>query len=612
MDMSWRICFFAALAVLAISILTAIYRSAARLRWGRVVKPVHILFAGFFSACVLVCLPAFLAQGQGAPMQADKAIVFAFQCAIRVFGADGMYSAILEHVDQAPESLRNAYIGLTMVVQFFSPLLSFAFLFSFFKNLSALARYSLSFFRDVYVFSQLNDPSCLLAADIMKNHPHARVAFAGVHGGDDQQESLLENTREMGAICFKKTVDHINWRFHSRKKALYFFAIGRDELQNVNDAQKLSGRYADRDKTHLYIFSTGVEGKLLLSALKRDKMKVRRVDPVRSLVLRILHEEGGRLFAGARPMENAREKQISAVLVGLGGRGSEMLKGLSWYCQMDGYRLKIHAFDADPLAGDKLAARCPELMKEKLNRNADPDDAVYDITVHAGCDVETKAFADRVEKIRDATFVFVSLGSDEKNITAAVEMRMLYERMGLHPDIFAVLPGSRSKTILSQATNNAGQPYDITFVGDMASSYTEKVVLDYEMEKEAFARHCAYCDHDPDKMEDFWRYEYNYHSSLAAAIHARARIDQHMTGADKPAEELTLEERYMLERLEHRRWIAYMRSEGYVHSGTTHESGRNHLAKTHHDLVPFEHLPQPVKRTDSRMGAAISAAQKKA
>ena len=42
--------------------------------------------------------------------------------------------------------------------------------------------------------------------------------------------------------------------------------------------------------------------------------------------------------------------------------------------------------------------------------------------------------------------------------------------------------------------------------------------------------------------------------------------------------------------LEHRRWNAYMRSEGYIYSGSRDRESRNDLAKMHPDLVSLDKL----------------------
>ena len=82
----------------------------------------------------------------------------------------------------------------------------------------------------------------------------------------------------------------------------------------------------------------------------------------------------------------------------------------------------------------------------------------------------------------------------------------------------------------------------------------------------------------------------------------KARIACRIPGAEKKESDITLGERDIIEKLEHRRWNAYMRSEGYVYSGSPHESSRNDLAKMHHDLVVFDLLSEEEKRKDSSVG----------
>ena len=89
---------------------------------------------------------------------------------------------------------------------------------------------------------------------------------------------------------------------------------------------------------------------------------------------------------------------------------------------------------------------------------------------------------------------------------------------------------------------------------------------------------------------------------MASAIHMKAREYCQIPGAGKKEEELTEEEIAVIEPLEHRRWNAYMRTEGYVYSGSRNKASRNDLAKRHHDLVPFAALSEEDKRKDSKVG----------
>ena len=174
---------------------------------------------------------------------------------------------------------------------------------------------------------------------------------------------------------------------------------------------------------------------------------------------------------------------------------------------------------------------------------------------------------------------------------------MYCERMGIHPVIQTILYNSRQKNALEGIKNYRGQMYDIEFIGDIESSYTEAVVIDSDLEEIALARHLRWGVED-----EFWTYEYNYRSSVASAIHLRARCKCGIPGANKPEEELTPEEREGIETLEHRRWNAYMRAEGYIFSGSKDKKSRNDLGKMHHDLIDYDALSEEEKRKDSRVG----------
>ena len=74
-------------------------------------------------------------------------------------------------------------------------------------------------------------------------------------------------------------------------------------------------------------------------------------------------------------------------------------------------------------------------------------------------------------------------------------------------------------------------------------------------------------------------------------------------GAGKKAADMSIQERNTLENLEHRRWNAYMRAEGFVFSGSTDAASRNDLGKMHNDLVNYTILPEEEKRKDSAVAS---------
>ncbi len=596
--MDWIICFFIAVAVIIAAVSYAAAIGAGKYKRGRILTPFHVLFAGLFASVFICQLPIYAEIVSSSPAVTLETIAFSLHNTFQIFTIDVDRAVILENIVCPQRWLAAAYSVYLSVAFVVAPILTFGFLISFFKNVSAFCRYLLGFFRDAYVFSELNERSLSLGEDIRRNHKKAVIVYTDVFESNDEiSYELIERAREFGAICFKKDILAVNFRMHGSGAGINFFAIGDDETENINQALKLIELYSGTDRTRLFVFSTRVESEILLTKANKGKMKVRRVNEVRSLVNRILFEQGSELFNGAVDAGDG-VKKISAVIVGTGRHGTEMIKALSWYCQMDGYSIDIDAFDVDERAADRFTASAPELMSDEYNGVHVAGEAEYSIRIHSGYDVSTKSFADEISKLTGATFVFVSLGSDEINIRTAVELRMLFERMRIHPAIKAVVYNSDEKKALSGITNYRRQAYDIDFTGDTATSYSESVILNSELESDALRRHLQW-----GAEEEFWKYEYNYNSSIASAIHAAARIACGIPGADKNEADLTDEERSTIESLEHRRWNAYMRSEGYVYSGSHDKASRNDLGKMHHDLVDFASLDESEKRKDSRVGA---------
>jgi len=607
------ICLIISVLILVAAVICAVRQMGRTRKRNFFFAPLNVLFVGVFLAVTILFIPVhFDWQSEAYQGSYTKAflsfldsILLALYSAIRYFIADGDYDLIFCHIENA---LIPAYATVGIVLMVVAPLLTFGFVISFFKNLNAHVAYIASYFKSVYVFSELNDRSVALARDLRRQHPKCAVVFTNVFRDEvDEMKELWQDVSELKPICFRKDILSVDFRAHSKKKDIHFFVIAGNEQENIRNGIRFIKAYGDLPNSYLYVFTSDAVSELLLSAEKNGSMIVRRVNPARSLIDQTLYDEGIELFRNARPDEDGI-KQIGAVVVGLGEYGRSMVKALTWFCQMDGYRVKIDAFDQDPLAEERFCGSCPELMDERHNGVFVPGEAEYTLRIHSGSFVGTKSFMDQILALTDTTYVLVALGDDEENLKAALQLRMLFERMNIQPVIQTVIYDSEKKAVLSGKANYKDQPYRIDYIGDLDSSYTEKVIIHSELDTDALSRHLRggyYTE------EQFWAYEYFYHSSIAASIHAKMRILCNIPGADKPDHELTEHERSVLEALEHRRWNAYMRAEGYVFSGSTDKRTRNDLAKLHPDLVPFDMLSSSEKRKDSKIGAmAVKSGEK--
>ena len=193
----------------------------------------------------------------------------------------------------------KGYTTLFSILFVLAPILTFGFVLSFFKNISAYKRYITHYNSDVFIFSELNEKSLALAKSLYKNDSKSRFfVFTDVFEKEEEQSyELVEKAKELGAVCFKKDIVTIDFSFHSKKSDLSFFAIGEDQSENISQALKIVEKLKYRDNTNLYVFSTQVEAEMLLahafnSADNDIKIKVRRVNEVQSLITRNLYENG--------------------------------------------------------------------------------------------------------------------------------------------------------------------------------------------------------------------------------------------------------------------------------------------------------------------------------
>lgn len=579
-------------SVFILTVIATVTVSKMRYRSKRVITPMNILFVGIFLTCATIFFPLYrqMFADDIFSVKYIKTFILSIHHAIRLFVVDSDFGVILDATVGKEGLVPLIYVSFSALLYVLAPIMTFGFILYFFKNISAYRRYILCYFKEVFVFSELNEKTIELARSISENGKKCAFIFTDVFEKNEEASyELAEEARELGAICFKKDIFSLKLGFHSSKKKMTFFAIDEDETENLKQALWIIKQYRDVPDTELFVLSVCKEGELLLSNIDYGNMRVRRINPIRSLTYHLLYEKGKDIFDTAASVSPS-EKEISAVIVGMGEHGFEMMKALTWFCQMDGYFVSIHAFDMDKNAGLKFEARCPELMSKEHNNQRIYDEAKYNITIHPDVDVETAAFIHEMERLQNVTYIYVALGDDRRNIETAVNLRALMTRMGLTPMIQAVVYDSGKNEALQgiSCMGDENKGYNIDFVGSLRTIYSEKVIIRSEPERLALERHMKWSSSDT----DFWKYEYNYRSSMASALHVEMRKKCQIPGAEKPPAQRTEEERKLLRIIEHNRWNAYMRSEGYC------LGEKNHLSKTHPMLVPFHELPPEEQEKD--------------
>lgn len=552
----------------------------------RVFNAFNCFAVSVFSSAVIIFLPIYYKIFDGDKLRIIKTVLLSIHNTIRLFIVDGEFTIITDYIPRT--DIFEAYTFLSAVLFVLAPILTFGVVLSILKNIFTYQKYLLNYNSEVYIFSELNEKSLALANSLYAKNPKRLIVFNDTFEKNEEETyELIEKAKKLNSICFKQDITAVNFNVHNKKKKILFFLIGHDDTENIEQCVTLLDTYKNRDNTHIYIFSNSLESEFMLSSCDKGKIKLRRINDTETLIFRNLYNEGYRLFENAVPIENV--KKITAVIVGMGNYGQEMIKALSWFCQMDGYKSYIYSFDRKINAEVEFKSLCPELLDDEHNGNFEDDgESQYSINIFSGYDVNDESFDEKILSINDASYILVALGNDELNIKTAYKLRRLYEKKGLHPQIQTVVYNNKKKKAIINATNFKGQKLDVEIIGDLESSYSEDVILESDIETLALERHKKWGDE-----ESFWSYEYNYRSSIASVIHRKMKILCKMPGIDKPVDKRSEQEKSVLRKLEHRRWNAYMRAEGYSYSEI-----RDDLAKVHNCLVTFDDLSEKDKLKD--------------
>ncbi len=528
-----------------------------------------------------------------------------------IFAASGDIGSMLDQFRDAPDVLTQVESLYAVFLFALAPVVALVFVLSFFQAVSAHIHYLIHRRHDVNVFSALNDRSLALAESIRANDPNACIVFTGVFAGSRYMTELLSRTRRLRAIHFKNSVTALPPTWLPKSALMRFFVIGEDDAENLWHATSLLAdqKYQERNRVDLYVFSDSAESELVLRE-HPGNIRARRISPARTLVYNWLWRErspaGRDLFDGAVP--EGPDKVVSAVVVGLGTYGMEMLRALAWYTQMDCdggvYRLRLHAFDQDPAAVSRFTADCPELAGWNDARfyasGVLRQDANYEFHMHGSVDATGPQLAEHLSSVTPVTFVFVSLGDDALNVRVAITLRRDLARRGQYPQIVVVRSSKTREQAMKHESMLASIPSAEAYraLDSIDSVFSQEAVIRSAMELNGLVCHQAWASREPAQWkrygDRYWGEEYYYRSSIAVPIHCKARRYLGIHQANLAPAQRDPEERDRLGRLEHARWCAFMRSEGFVYGP---EADRR-VARTHDHLVPFDALDIDAREKD--------------
>ncbi|MBQ8408174.1 MAG: hypothetical protein IJY39_04855 [Clostridia bacterium] len=370
-----------------------------------------------------------------------------------------------------------------------------------------------------------------------------------------------------------------------------------------------------------------------LDAIRTKGLKITgiHINEIRFLVYQYLYEQGIELFADAN--DDGALKTVYATVIGYGKHGEEFMKALLWYCQLPGYKIDLTVIDQDETAESRFKAAYPALRTDCSCNNS--DDMRYRITFKRIL-VGTNEFVKEITKeAENKRHFFICLGDDTLNASTCSVVERARGRLGLKTGITAIIRNIETKKLIESR--------DVKVIGDHKSYYSVNTFsADNSLIKSGFEEHFSWLKTEWNKIRKSDRadYEempisnetellkrcsentfnfnaYNFYSSISKAIHRRLRVQDHSLALDeryrqifertstiKAAKEYAREiedklctENYKndavfvselraIAEIEHIRWNAYMRTEGWIFCESPDRKN-----KMHSDLVSVEQLP---------------------
>ena len=520
-------------------------------------------FIGLFLAGVSLFIPLYTLLLSDEPVRWLASLFASVQHSFRMFALDGGYMEFIESVQPdasqsvgAPEWALEWYPFAILVLYAVAPFLTFTFLLSFFKNLWAHVRYCVHPFRPAHVFSELNERSLALAKSIRycnkKDKRDGRncvsrfffpplIVFSNVpKTNEEEAEELVEEAKEIGAILFFKDMESVRYRFRYSPRKVYFYLMEENEADKVRRSDKIISDYKKCKGVHVYVFSDNIETKLFFEAYS-DKEKsalnieVVRVNEIRSLIYHNLDGIGTDLFRMANRIDSVN-REISAVIIGLGRYGSETLKALLWYSQIPGYRIKINAFDERADVVEYFRSMCPDI--DIQTPHDESGDMRYTVNIESA-KFGTREFNDKISAITDATYVFIGLGNDRNNISAATVVRGIMLSKNCNPHIDTVIYDTVLKNKMEDDNAKEKKPFEtralaVHPIGDLESFYSVETLFGSDLIKRGLKIHQKW---GSDKST-FYMNDYNYYSSVASALHIDLRSKIYAMKDDPTAGEM--------------------------------------------------------------------------
>lgn len=400
---------------------------------------------------------------------------------------------------------------------FFSLIHFLAFLISFLVVVQLFGTHFLSWIRlkcaaprRSYLFFGLNGASVTLATSLLERKERKRFVVVldkkgkgkelkGGHSGDkessaaerENRESLLERLGKTNVLLLNRVYsENTTFREAGIRKLLKrgearLFLLSGDTAYNIRLALTMTdeirnGRnYRAAITLYVRVDDEGMAG-LLETQTCPDNVEIRIVNPAQLSALELIRNYPPVDYVRPDPAKAVATKDFTAMILGFGETGSNVLRALTEHGQFIGAEFRVTVVDKD-LDGrlGTFESRYPGMKHYKID--------------YVSADVNSVAFWEVLRtKLDTLDYLVISLGDSSRNIQAATDIeRFICRNTGREIDLFVKADGD---SLRSYAALSALLPSGrIHTFGAESTIYTENLIVNEVWWTLAKKMHRYYC-----------------------------------------------------------------------------------------------------------------------
>lgn len=516
----------------------AVQQRMAKRRTLKALTASNLFVATLFAALFWFFLCAYAHEVQ--PGLGLDVVMGAVMSSIRMFLGELVFIDFAELLAKYGIAAGTVHAEFVTLICFVAPLMTFRAIISFLKLPLFSIRYQLSFLREVYLFSGLNERSVTLAQNIYQTRRrwYGRPMIVFCSASEEEKEQFEQEIFSIFGMTLADPLEALHLRRLNASK-ISVYCIGQDEAENVNQAIELQTRWPELP-LRLYCFTASPWAEDIIDRQNAHALEqqddsrglfIRQVNVAHRMVCQQLYDHP--LFSTVDARASSR-KELEVLVLGCGTLGAEFARTSLYAGQMPGVSVRVTA--VDQLETQALRAQvlmnCPELEMH-LERLKIP----ASIRFMGGVDLSGAELEKALEENRNASYIIICTGDDFLNASVAHRVRRFYLQNAMaqhraHPDddqpciYVRIASDEMSQPLEKYRDPNTMERYAIRAFGSQNSVLSYEAINDWALERDAMELDDQYKQlTEAERRERYERHAENVkRSNLANALHAIYKI----------------------------------------------------------------------------------------